>query len=109
MFYGRRHRFANPNSNKRGGFSNPNRKNMFHNSIRDKGGYSIFDEFPNSNPSFDENLDAKSALFWIEEIDKLFNMDYIFMEDHVKFVAYKFKRKGSNIVESISKHTHVPR
>ena len=35
MAYGRRREFANPNPHRRGGFLNPNRRNMFPNSIRD--------------------------------------------------------------------------
>ena len=43
-------------------------------------------------PSFSENLDIKSFLDWIYEVDKFFDMAYILMEKQVKFVAYKLKR-----------------
>jgi len=55
IFYGRRRRFANPNPNRIGGFSTPNRGSMFLNSIRDKGGgYS--NPYEIRIPSFDGNL-----------------------------------------------------
>ena len=61
MVYGRRRRFINSISNRRGKFLNPNRRYMFPNSIRDKKrGYSNPDEF--RFPSFDENLDIESSL-----------------------------------------------
>ena len=94
MFYGRRRRFANPNPNRRGRFPKPNRRDRLPNSIRDKkGGYSDFDEF--GVLSFDGNLDVKSILLWIEEVDKLFGIKYFFMEDHVKFVTYKFNKRAA--------------
>ena len=43
-------------------------------------------------PSFSENLDIKSLLNWIYEIDKFFDMAYVLTEKQVKFVAYKLKR-----------------
>ena len=65
---------------------------MLSNSIRDQGrGYSNLDEFFNSIPSFDGSHNVESTLFWIKEFDKLFDMDYIPMEDHVEFVAHKLK------------------
>ena len=40
-------------------------------------------------PSFSRNLDIESFLDWIYEVNKLFDMAYVFMEKHVKFLAYK--------------------
>jgi len=40
-------------------------------------------------PSFSGNLDIKSFLDWIYEVDKFFYMAYVPMENQVKFVAYK--------------------
>ena len=34
-------------------------------------------------------LDIESSLIWIDEVDKLFDMVYILIENHVKFVAYR--------------------
>ena len=73
--------------------SNPNSRGKFPNSICDNGGYSNPDEFV--IPSFDENLDIESSLLWINEVDKLFDMDYILIEDHVKFVTYKLKKRAA--------------
>ena len=42
-------------------------------------------------PSFSKNLDIESFLDWIYEVDKFFDMAYVPMEKHVKFVVYKFK------------------
>ena len=67
---------------------------MFPNYIHDqKGGYSNLDEFSNSIPSFAESHDIESILFWVEEVDNLFDMEYIPMEDHVEFVVHKLKGK----------------
>ena len=88
MVYRKQRRFANPNPNRRGKFLNPNRRDRFPNSTRDKGReYPKPDEFV--IPSFDGNLDIKSPLIWIDEVDKLFDMSYIPIENHIKFVAYK--------------------
>jgi len=46
-------------------------------------------------PSFSENLDIESFLYWIYEVDKLFDMDYVPMEKEVKFVAYKLKERAA--------------
>ena len=43
-------------------------------------------------PSFSRNLDMKSFLDWIYEVDKFFDMIYVLMEKQAKFVAYKLKR-----------------
>ena len=65
---------------------------MFSNSIRDQGGgYSNLDEFSNSIPSFDGSHDVESTLLWTEEVDKLFDMEYIPMEDHIEFAPHKLK------------------
>jgi len=65
---------------------------MFPNSIHDQGReYSNLNEFSNSIPSFNESHDVKSTLLWTEEVDNLFGMDYIPMEDYVKFMAHKLK------------------
>ena len=37
-------------------------------------------------PSFSENLDIKSFMVWICEVDKFFDMTYIPIEKQVKFV-----------------------
>ena len=69
---------------------------MFSNSIRDEGGgYSNLDEFSNSIPFFYGSHEVESTLLWIEEDDNLFDMEYILMEDHVKFVAYKLKERAA--------------
>ena len=65
---------------------------MFSNSFRDQGGgYSNLNEFSNSIPSFDGSHIVESTFLWIKEVYKLFDMEYIPMEDHVKFVDYKLK------------------
>ena len=93
IIYGRRKRFANHNLNRGGEFLNPNKEDKFSNSSYDKrGGYSNPDEFRIS--SFDKSLDIES-LICIDGINKLFDMAYIFMKNHVKFVAYKFKRRAA--------------
>jgi len=66
---------------------------MFPNSIRDKGGG--YSNYEIRIPSFDGNLDIKSSLFWIDEVNKLLNVVCIPMEDHVEFVAYKLKGRAS--------------
>ena len=40
---------------------------------------------------FDGSHDVESTLLWIEKIDNLFDMEYILMKDHVKFVVHKLK------------------
>ena len=62
--YDRQMRFVNPNPS-RSRFLNPNKRDMFSNSI----------------PSFDGSLDIESTLLWIDKIDGLFDMEYIPMED----------------------------
>ena len=42
-------------------------------------------------PSFSRNLDIKSFMDWIYEVDKFFDMTYFLMEKQVKFVAYKLR------------------
>jgi len=92
MAYGRRRRFATSNRKREGRFPNPNMRGRFSNSIHDKGeGYSNLDEF--RIPSFDGNLDIESSLMWIDDFDKLFDIAYILMENHVKFVTYKLKKR----------------
>ena len=77
------------NLNRGGRFFNSNRRDRFSNFIRDKRrGYSNPEEL--RIPSFDRSLDIES-LISIDEIDKLFDMAYILMKNHVKFVAYKLK------------------
>jgi len=46
-------------------------------------------------PSFDGNLDIESSLLWIDETDKLFDMVYILIENHVKFEAYKLEGRAA--------------
>ena len=58
--------FVNPNLNRIGGFTNPNRECTFSNSIRDKGGYSNPNEFRIS--SFDESLDIESSLIGLMKL-----------------------------------------
>ena len=65
---------------------------MFSNFIRDQGGrYSNLDEFSNPIPSFDGSHDVESTLLCNEEVDNLFDMKYIPMEDHVEFMVHKLK------------------
>jgi len=45
-------------------------------------------------PSFDDNLNIRSSLLWIDKVDKLLGMACIPMEDHVEFVASKLKRRA---------------
>ena len=94
MSYKRRKRFSNPNPNKRGAFSNPNRRGKFSYSNHGReGGY------PNPNeyrmkvniPYFSENLDIESFLDWIYELEKFFDMTYVFTEKQVNFAACKLK------------------
>jgi len=68
---------------------------MLPNSIRDQGGgYSNLDEFFfNVVPSFDRSHDVESTLLWIEKVDKLFDKEYIPMEDSVEFVPHKLKER----------------
>jgi len=69
---------------------------MLPNSICDQGGgYSNFGEFSNSIPSFDGSHDIESTLLWIEEVGKLFDMEYIPIEDHIEFATYKLKGRTS--------------
>ena len=92
MYYGRQQRFANPNSNRRDGFSNANRRGMFLNSIHDiGGGYSNPNKF--RIPSFDGSYDVESTLLWINKIDELFDMEYIPVKDQIEFVAHRLKER----------------
>jgi len=73
-------RFANSNPDRRGGFSNFNKRVWFPYPNHDKTG-----GCPNSNeyrmkveiPSFSGNHDIESFLDWIYEVDKLFDMTYV--------------------------------
>ena len=42
-------------------------------------------------PPFSDNIDIESFLDWIYEVDKFFDIAYIFLEKQVKFMAYKYK------------------
>jgi len=57
-------------------------------------------------------LDIESSLIWIDEVDKLFDMPYILMENHVKFVAYKLKEEhrhgGINCKTSVCNKANHP-
>ena len=65
---------------------------MFSNSLRDQGGgYSNLDEFSITIPSFDGSHDIELTLLYIEEVDNLFDMEYISIEDHIKFVIHKLR------------------
>ena len=69
---------------------NSNRKDRFPNFIRDLGG-----GCPNPYEfrilSFDGSHDVELILLRIDKIDKLFDMEYIIMEDQVEFVAHRLK------------------
>jgi len=39
----------------------------------------------------------------------LFDIEYILIKEHVKFVTYKLKRKSSGVVESVTNHPYVTR
>ena len=39
--------------------------------------------------SFSGNLDIESFLDWIYEVDKFFDIAYVFLEKQVKFMKYK--------------------
>ena len=67
---------------------------MLSNFIRNKGGgHSNPNEF--GIPSFNRNLDVESSLLWIDNIDKLFDTEYILLKDNVKFVTYKSKGRAT--------------
>jgi len=40
-------------------------------------------------------LKLSHFLGWIDEVDKLFDMAYILIENHVKFVTYKLKGRAA--------------
>ena len=89
MVHGRRRRFANPNPNRRGRFSNSNKRDKFPNSIHDIGGeYSNPYEF---KTPFDGSHDVEWTLLWIDKIDELFDMEYTPMKDQVEFVVHRLK------------------
>ena len=82
---------------------------MFSNYIRDQGGgYSNLDKFSISIPSFDGSHDVESTFLCIEEIDNLFGMKYILMEDHVDLWFINLK-EGLQMVGLISKYAYVPK
>ena len=89
MAYGRREGFTNPNPNRKGEFSNPNRRTCFIIlSVTKEEDIQILMSFL---ITFDGSHDVESILLWIEKVDKLFDMEYILMEDHVEFAAHKLK------------------
>ena len=75
---------ANPDPNRRGGFSflNHDRRRDYSSPNECRMNFEI--------PSFSVNLDIESFLDWLYEV-KFFDMAYIPKEKHVNFVAYKFK------------------
>ena len=95
MAYGRRRGFANPNPHKRGEFPNPDRRNMFSNSIETKEDIQILISFLILFLLLMGVLIVKLTLFWIDEIDKLLDIEYIPIEEHVKFVTYKLKGRAA--------------
>jgi len=53
------------------------------------------DRFSNSIPSFNESLDVELTLLWINKINRLFDLEYIPIEDQVEFVTYKLKGRAA--------------
>ena len=41
------------------------------------------------------SLDDESTLLWIDKINELFDMEYILIEDQIKFVTYKLKGRAT--------------
>ena len=80
---------TNPNPNKGGGSPFPDHD-------RRRG-----DPSPNEYrmkieiPSFSGNLNIKSFLNWIYEVEKFFDIAYVPEEKNVKFVAYNLKGGGA--------------
>ena len=85
MAYGQRRRFANPNPNRRDGFSYPN-----HDRERECSSVNEY-RMKIENSSFSENLDIEFFLGWVYEVEKFFDMIYVPEKKHVKFIAYKLK------------------
>ena len=50
----------------------------------------------------------QSHLYFFNQVDKLFDMEYIFLEDYVKFKAYKLKGRAA-MVELIAKYSYALR
>jgi len=94
MAYERQGRLTNPNPKRRGRYLNSNRgaKFPYPNHSRE-GGYPSLNEYQMKLeiPSFIENLDMEFFLEWVYEVEKFFDMTYVFEEKQVKFVAYKLK------------------
>ena len=67
---------ANPNPNRREGFSFPNHDSRRVDSSSNE--YMMTIEIP----SFSRNLDVESFLDWVNEVEKFFDMAYVFEEKH---------------------------
>ena len=93
---------ANPNLSRRGRFP-------FSNHDRRRG-----DSNPNEYrmkieiPSFNENLDIKSFLNWVYEVEKFLEMAYVPKEKHVKFMTYKLTEE-QRMVRPNTNHKETPR
>ena len=63
----------------RGGIPNPNRRGIFSYPNHGRGGYPSTTDYRMKIEiySFSENLDIKSLLDWIYEVEKFFDMAYV--------------------------------
>ena len=85
--------FTNPNLNMEGGFPIPDRRDKFSNSIDDRGWDTQI--LMSLESLLLMGVLILSPLDLVDEVDKLFDMAYILMENHVQLVAYKLKRRAA--------------